>query len=217
MHSILKNAPAMKEKNLYYRVLMLILTAVCSSFLLAPVIVGYMSNFTTYDQSSTFCLFKGLFAFTLIIFSILYFVTQKIYSLFIPSLVGFITSLFPLFRSIGDYQYVKSVADKFSMSQDYSAYYISIAIYLAYTLLCILTGLYVTGYFKWSIIILVISAISSLATLFVAIDKAITYDAGSFEILTFLSTSFTSLIPVVAVSSSQRNLDKTKSTERNSK
>lgn len=214
MHSIFKNAPAIKEKNLYYRILMLILTAVCSSFLLAPVIVGYMSKFTAYDQSLSYCLFKGLFALSLIVSAILYFVSQKIYTLIIPSLVGLITSLFPLFKSIGDYQYVKSVADKFSMSQDYSAYYISIALYLAYTLLCLLSVLYVSGYFKWYVVILVLSAISSSATLFVAIDKAITYNADSFEVLTFLNTALICLIPVVAVSSTHKGTSKTKDTVR---
>lgn len=210
MFSLFKNAPQLKERNSHFRIILLIMAVISSSFILAPVLVGFMSNFTARDESALYCLCKGIFGISLIAGVSLIAVDKKIYHAVYPCIFGFFTALFPLFGSIGDYQYVKSVAEKFSMAQDYSAYWISIGVYLLYAILCVFTALYVSGYFKWSVVILVLSALSSLATVFIAIDKSITYDTTTFEILILTSIAFTSLMPVVLVSSTQRSVSKAK-------
>ena len=217
MISIFKKAPQIKESNITYRNIMLLSIEISSSFLFATTIVGIMSDFTFSDESAAHIIFKGIFAVSMIIVGIMYFISKKIYCLVYACIVGFITVMFPLFSSISDYRYVKSIADKFSMSQDYTSFLLSIGIYLLYTILCFLTGLYVTGYFKYSIIVTLVSVITSLATLFMAIDRAINYDTSIFDIITFGSTCITSLIPIIAVSSAKDINNKTKHSERTEK
>ena len=217
MNPILKNAPVLKEKNLSHRIVMLVLAAICSAFLLATALVGFMSKFTASEDSAAYCVFKMIFAFSLIISAVFYYTNQKMYHLFYASFVGLITSLFPFISSIRDMQYVKSIADKFSMSQDYTAYLISIGIYLLYTLLCALTALYVTGFFNRPVFLMALCVVTSLATLFETIDKALNYDTTVFALLAFASTSLTSLMPIVALFSADNKSQTSQRSKRKSK
>lgn len=212
MLSFFKNAPQLKEQSRVFRIILIVMSVISSAFILAPVLVGFMSNFTARDESAMYCFFKGLFGISLIVGAVLIAVDKKIHHAVYPCIFGFITTIFPLFDSIGDYRYVKSVAEKFSMSQDYSAYLISIGIHLLYAILCIITALCVSGHFKFSVVILVLSALSSLATVFIAIDKLITYDTTTFDILILLSIAFTCVLPVVLISSSGRTISKSAKT-----
>lgn len=204
MNLIFKNAPQMREKNTLHRIFILILSTVSSAFLLAPVIVGFMSNFTQGSNSAAYCFFKGLFAVSLIICACICFASRRISTMLLPCILGLITAIFPLFESIADYRYIKTIAEKFSFDQDFTAYLIAMGIYLAYAVLCIFSAFYVTGLIKSSIIVLLFSVVSSLGTLFIAIDKGLNYDTTTFEVITFASATITTLIPLVAVISSKR-------------
>ena len=206
MNTIFKNAPQARDKDIVNRILILVLSVISAAFLFAPVIVSFISNFTQGTSSVAYSIFKGLFALSLIICAAITFATRRVASMLLPCILGLVTVIFPLFESIKDYSYIKSIAEKFSFDQDYTAYLIAMGIYLAYAILCIFSAFYVTGIIKSSIFVTLMSVVSSLGTLFIAIDKGTNYDTTTFDVLTFASATITTLIPFVAVLGCKRNV-----------
>lgn len=208
MLSLKINAPKIKEKTNSIRIIIPILSLISSIFIFAPVIVGFKSNFTTGDYSAAYLVFRGLFGISLIICSVIFSYSKSTFISGVASLFAFITSLFPFIGSISEFAQVRAFAQQYSMTADYSTYLESMAIYLAFTLLSLFTFLYSTGILPVSIVVLVLSVVSFLATIFISVQKVITFNISIFDTLCFGYCALTSVLPILLVASTEKNKSK---------
>ena len=201
MLTIIKNKPVVKEKSNAYVIAVVILSLLSLTLLFLPVIVNIMNGFSTVNgaDDKIYYLLRGLFGISIAISAGIFAVKKDVAIAAAPCFVGFITVLFPLYDSIASLVKAHKVAQQLSMSVGYGPYLINIGEYLLFTLLCIFTFLYSIGMFRNTLIITLISVISSMASLFTIIDKFITYDISTYEILSFGYVVFATLIPLVLI------------------
>lgn len=198
MTSIFKNKPEIKDKNIVYRVAVAVLALMSAVLILTPVVVCVLNGFSGTDSAADniYYVLRGIFGVALIVSTAVYIVNKDISASAVPCAVGFFMVLFPLYDSVAAYTNAKAIADQFSMTVDYSSYLISIAEYLLFTLLCLFTFLFSIGLFRQTVIIMVISVIASLATIFTSIDRIATYKIPVYEVLCFAYAAIASLIPL---------------------
>ncbi len=201
MLSFIKNKPEIKEKNTIYIVLIVLLSLLGISLLMLPVIVNFLNRFSTVSSADDmiYYILRGLFGVSIGIGAAVYAVKKDISIASIPCFIGFVTVLFPLYDSVAALTKAHSVAQQLSMSVGYGPYLITIGEYLLFTLLCLFTMLYSLGLFKQPFIIILISVVATLATLFTVIDKFITYDISTYEILSFAYAVVICIIPLILV------------------
>lgn len=211
MISLLKSKPELKEKSKAYVISIAILSLLSIILLMLPVIVNILKNFSATESTSDviYYLLRGLFGISLAIGTAVFLIKKDISASAIPCLFGFITVLFPLYDSVSALTNAHAIAQQMSMTVGYGPYLITIGEYLLYTLLCIFTFLYAIGKFKYTLIIMLLSVVGSLATLFTCIDKYVTYQIPIYEILSFGYTSIACLIPLLLVLSAKQNQNST--------
>ncbi|MBQ8001092.1 MAG: hypothetical protein IJ298_07845 [Ruminococcus sp.] len=198
---LLKNRPVVKDKCSGFISASIILSVFSIVLLMLPVIVNVMNKFSAVDGGSDiiYYILRGLFGLSLAVGAAVFAVKKDILSATIPCLLGFITALFPLYDSVAALTKAHSVAQQLSMAVGYGPYLVTIGEYLLFALLCLFTLLYSIGAFRYTLIIQLISVVASLATIFTTIDKFITYDISTYEILSFAYAAFACLIPLVLV------------------
>ncbi len=207
MLSLINNKPELKEKNTSYLITIAILSLISIALLMLPVVVCFLNKFSAVDNTSDviYYVLRGLFGVSLAVGTAILVVKKNIAASAIPCFFGFITVLFPLYDSVSSLTNAYAMAQQLSMSVGYGPYLITIGEYLLYTLLCIFTFLYAIGMFKYTLIIMLISVIGSLATLFSCIDKYVTYQISMYEILSFGYTAVACLIPLMLVLAAKQN------------
>ncbi len=215
MLSFLNKAPVIKEKNMAFRIILPILSFITSIFVFAPVITGFKWQEAVAGYSPVHLVFKGLFGISLIACSIIYAFTKNVPATGVAAIFGFISALFPLLRSVSDCIQAKNFSEQFSMTTDYSPYLISICVYLLLAMLCLSTALYSAGLLPYPIIILVLSAITLLAVLFVTIERVTALSVNIFEVICFAYAAFAVSIPVLFVLSvrTRKSIEKEQITE----
>ncbi len=204
MLSFLKNAPVFKGRNLVFRIIIPIIAFISSIFIFAFVIVGIKSNYSLVTATPAHLVFKSLFGASLLICSILYALAKNVPLSGLCSFFGFVASLFPLIQSIKDYFAAKSFAEQFSMTQDFSSYWTTTGVYALYALLCLSVFLYSTGFFPYPVPILVLCALSFLATIFITIERIVAYNLEPFSIMCFAYAALAVVIPVLFVLSTKK-------------
>lgn len=198
MKSVFTKKPKMKEKNsAIYIIIVSILTIVSIVPLLTPVIVCLFNGFTGTDGTAdnVYYILRGLFGVSLVIGTTAYAVNKDISAAAVPSLFGFAMLLFPLYENVATLTDAIETANKLSMTMDYTLYILNVGEYLFLTLLCLFTALFSLGLFRNVIIIMLLSVVSSLAALFIAIDQHVTFQISTYEILCFAYAVPTALIP----------------------
>lgn len=210
MRYILKNKPEIKEKNMVYIVITVLLSLLSLVLLMLPVIVNIMNGFAEAQGKSDiiYYIFRGLFGVSIAVGVSIFAVKKDASAVAIPCLVGFITSLFPLYDGVSSLTNAYTVAKQLSMSVGFGPYLVTIGESLLCTLLCLFTLLFVCGILKQSFVILLISVVTCLSVAFTAINNYVTYDITIFEVLSFGYTAIASIIPLVlvfAVKPSQRS------------
>ncbi|MBE6737175.1 MAG: hypothetical protein E7566_00765 [Ruminococcaceae bacterium] len=203
MTSIFKRIPVVKERSLYFRVAIIILSLISGAFMISPTIVYFIkksSPLTEMPTNSFFYILKALFAISIIIASVIFAVYKNTKVIAIPSFIGLLTTIYPFVYKINVYKEYKSFIEQFSMTADYTSYLVNIGIYALFMLLCLLTLLYSLGLLPNNLIVLVFSALTITAVIFVTVDRAkiIEYDIYNiYDILSFTYASVTALLPAV--------------------
>lgn len=206
MSTIFKNAPVMIEKKRSaYITLVSLLTAISIVPLFMPVIVCFLSEFTRTEgvADNIYYILRGVFGISLAVGAAVYAVNKKISAAAVPSLIGFIMLLFPLYTSVADYTSVLNLADQLGMTVDYTLYIVNIAIYLLFTLLCLFTFLFSVGWLKQNLVILLLSVISSLFALYISIERYFTLEIALYDVICFAYSVTVSIIPTVIVMSAK--------------
>ncbi len=205
MLSFLKNAPVFKGKNLVFRIIIPIIAFISSIFIFAFVIVGIKSNYSLVTATPAHLVFKSLFGASLLICAIIYALAKSVPLSGLCGFFGFVASLFPLIQSVNDYFAAKSFAEQFSMTQDFSSYWTTTGVYALYALLCLSVFLYSTGILPYPIPVLVLSALSFLATVFITIERIVAYNLEPFSIMCFAYAALAVVMPVLFVLSTKRS------------
>ncbi len=208
MLSFLKKAPVFKGRNLAFRIIIPILSFISSIFIFAFVIVGFKSDFSLVTATPAHLTFKAIFGASLLICSVIYAFAKNVPLSGLCGLFGFIASLFPLILSIKDYFAAKTFAEQFSMTQDFSSYWTTTGVYALYALLCLSVFLYSTGIFPYPIPVLVLCALSFLATIFITIERVVAYNLETFSIICFAYAALAVIIPVLFVLSTKKSTAK---------
>ncbi|MGN0453259.1 MAG: hypothetical protein ACI4GZ_05600 [Ruminococcus sp.] len=204
MNTLLKYKPMLKESK-FFRYFAYILSLVGIVPLLMPVTVAFMSKFSriTSAPDILYIILRGAFGVALIVGMTVYAVNKKILGITVPAVFATVTVALPLYDSIDTYISAKRIAESFSMTVDYSPYLLTIGEYLLFFLLCLFTVLFSLGLFRYSVIIMVVSVVSSLAALFTAINNYVTYGIEVYEIICFAYSIAVALIPAFVVLSTK--------------
>lgn len=199
------NRPQLKDKNTIYTVLLILFSIIGLTLLMLPVVVNLLNGFSTISDSSekTYYILRGLFGISIGVGTAVFAVKKDIFGAAVPCFIGFITALFPLYDSVAEFTSAYSIAKQLSMNIGYGPYLITIGENLLFTLLCIFTCLYSVGLLKKPFIIVFISVMASLSTLFTLIDKYVTYDITLYEILSLAYTVIISIVPIILVLSTK--------------
>ena len=201
MQSLFSTKPELKEKHIPYTISITILALTSVVLLMLPVIVNILNRFSTIDTSLdiVYYILKGLFGLSIAVGITIYVLKKNVTAVAIPCLFGFITVLFPLYESVTAFTNAYSMAQQLSMSVGYGPYLIDIGEHLIYALLCLFTLMFSIGRFRYILIIMLLSVIGSLSTIFTCVDKYITYDISVYEILSFGYAAVACLIPLLLV------------------
>lgn len=205
MLSFFNKAPMIKDRNLVFRIIIPILSFISSIFIFAYVIAGFKSGFSLVTATPAQLTFKAIFGASLIICSIIYAFSKNVPLTGLCGLFGFVASLFPLILSVKDYYAAKSFAEQFSMTQDFSSYWITTGVYLLYALLCLSVFFYSIGIFPYPIPVLILSALSFLATIFITVERIVAYNLETFSIICFAYAALAVIIPVLFVLSTKKS------------
>lgn len=201
MNNVFKNAPAVKDKFNGSAILISILSLLSSVLLLLPVIVAFKSGFTQGNDSPVYLILKGLFTVSLIVCTAVFIVNKDIFASAIPSFIGAVMLIFPLVNSISSFINAKSRADFFGMTVSYEPYIIAICEYLMFFLLCVFTILYSLGYFRLPMVLLFISVISSILSIYTVINNYFVLLVPIYDTVCFIPACTTPLIPVFLITS----------------
>ncbi len=201
MLSFIKNKPEFKQNSQVFKAIILILSIISSVIIFMPVVVCFMSNFSNTLEASDniYYVLRGILGLSIIFTSVALIIKNNFSFCAIPSLISFIVLLFPFVKVIESFFSAIRRAELFSMTMDYSSYLLQVALYLIFAVLSILTFLYSFGKFKYGIVIMVISVISTLYSVFIAIERYITYLIPLYEVVCFSYSSIVSFIPFLLV------------------
>lgn len=201
MQSILSNKPELKEKHIPYTISIVILALTSVVLLMLPVIVNFLNKFSYCESTSdiVYYTFRGLFGLSIAMGVTIFALKKDISAVAIPCFFGFITVMFPLYKSVAIFTNAYAMAQQLSMNVGFGPYLIDIGENLIYTLLCVFTFIYAIGKFKYILIIMLLSVIGSLATIFTCVDKFITYNFSVYEILSIGYTAVACIIPLLLV------------------
>lgn len=221
MIKVFKKSPAVKENCVGFRITILILSFISSIFILSPAIAFFIrksSPLAEMPQNTMYYIFKLLFGIALISTVSVFFFAKKTAVLSIPAFLGFCTALYPLFQKIETYKQYNEFTTEFSMTADFTSYYVNIGIYALFTLLCLITLLYSSGLFPLSLIVTIFSVVTATAVVLITIDKAknVQYEIFNiYDILCFTYAFFASLIPAFIVLSTRKAAKDTADKPRN--
>lgn len=201
MQSVLSNKPELKEKHIPYTISIVILALASVVLLMLPVIVNFLNKFS-YSESvsdTVYYICRGLFGLSIATGVTIFALKKDISAVTIPCFFGFITVLFPLFKSVSTFINAYRMAQQFSMNVGFGPYLIDIGENLIYALLCVFTFMFVINKFRYILIIMLLSVIGSLATVFTCADKFITYNFSVYETLSLGYTVIVCIIPLLLV------------------
>lgn len=210
LFSLSVNSPVIKEKTLFWRIILVIFSLITGAFSLSPAIVYFITSkapLTEMPDNAFFYVLKGIFAISVVFAAVIFAVYKKATIVALPSFIGIITSIYPLMYKINAYKEYKSFIESFSMPADYTGYLVSIGIYTLYILLCLITLLYSLGLLPSNLILLVVSALTVTAVIFITIDRAKTvkFDIYNiYDILSFSYASVASLLPAFIATSTKK-------------
>lgn len=213
MFSIINKSPILKDKNSGYRIAIIVLSLICGAFILSPVLTFLLQGQAPLAEmpvGSFYYIIRGLFGITLLIASAILFITGNVTIVAIPSLFGLIASLIPLIDRIQKFIDHKTFIDKFAMTADYTSYLVGIGIYTLYALLCLSTLLYALGILPANLVVLIASALTITAVIFITIDRAKNIEYGIFDLYDIMCFSYTflaAMIPALISAATKRNTD----------
>ena len=218
MINIINKSPVLKDKSITTRIFVLIFALISGVFILSPVIAYFYKGYSPLAEmptSSVYYIFRGLFGISVLLAAVILFMFRNVTITAVPSVLGIVSSVFPLVDRIQKYHDYKIFVEKFSMTADFTSYLVSIGIYTLFILLCMCTLLYSIGFLPANLVVLIASALTFTAVIFVTIDRAKNIEYGIFnlyDILCFSYVSITSLIPALIASSTKKNIDNTEET-----
>ena len=219
MISLFKNTPSVKDKSTAVRYMILAIAFICTIFIISPVMVFLVKKenpLTEMPNSGIYFLFRAFFGISLLISGLVYLVYKKLSATFIPAIMGLIASVFPLIYRIDRYKEYKDIIERSSMTADYAPYLANIGLYILLMLLCITYIIYIFGIYRFNIAVLVFSALSATAVLFLTIDKAKTIEFNIFSIYDILCFSYgilVCLLPTFIVFTSEKAANKTEDSD----
>ncbi len=195
------NKHQLKDKSIPYLIGIVILSLSSLVLLMLPVIVNTLNRFSAIDSNAdiVYYILKGLFGVSIAVGISILTIKKDITAVIIPCIAGFITCLFPLYESVSRLTNAYTMAQQLSMAVGYGPYLISVGEYLLYALLTVFTLLFCIGKFRYILIIMLLSVIGSLATVFTCVDNYITYNISVYEILSFGYTALLCLVPLLVV------------------
>ena len=141
MQSILRNKPELKEKHIPYTISIVILALTSVVLLMLPVIVNFLNKFSYCESTSdiVYYIFRGLFGLSIAMGVTIFALKKDISAVAIPCFFGFITVMFPLYKSVATFTNAYAMAQQLSMNVGFGPYLIDIGENLIYTLLCVFT------------------------------------------------------------------------------
>lgn len=201
MELLSKRPQINKRSGIVYSCIIFVLVLVSLVPLFAPVVVGFMNSFSTSLGlwQNIYYIFRLFFGISLAIGISMLVIKKDVVSVLFPSFVGSLMLLFPCYDYISQFFSVLHSAKAMSMTIDYTLYIINIVQYLCLLLLCIFTFLYSAGYFRFSLIIILLSVVSFLGGVFLSVDKHITLLIPSFDIICFGYFIPLAVVPIFVV------------------
>ncbi len=220
MLSIKKTIPAIKEESLFLQIILIILSLITCAFSLSPAIVYFITKnppLTEMPGNASFYFFKSVFAISVLVTAVIFVVYKKAVVVALPSCIALLTTIYPLIYKINAYKEYKSFIEEFSMTADYTSYLVNIGIYSLFILLCLLTLLYSLGFLPSNLILLVVSALTVTAVIFITIDKTKSLEYNIYDIYDILSFSYASiaaLLPAIFAAVTKKTKSEKKETQR---
>ncbi len=216
MTDLFSKRPQLNNRSgIIYSCAIFILVLISLVPLFAPVVVGFMNSFSTSAGlwQNIYYIFRLFFGISLAGGISMLVIKKDVISVLLPSFIGSLMLLFPCYDYFSQFFSVLRSAKIMSMTIDYTLYIINIVQYLCLLLLCIFTLLYSAGYFRFSLIIILLSVVSFLGGIFLSIDKHITLLIPTFDIICFGYFIPLAIVPIFVVLSTTirpNNADKYK-------
>lgn len=210
MTSLFRNSPTVKDSSAVIRYIVAAFSFIGSIFILSPAIVFLIKKtnpLTEMPDNSIYFTVRALFGILLLVSGLLYCIYKKLSVTILPALSGMIAVIFPLIYRINKYKEYKNIIERSSMTADYAPYLANIGVYIIILLLCVTYIIYCLGVFRFNIPVLVFSALSATAVLFLTVDKAKTVEYNIYNVYDILSFAYgilVCIIPIFIIFTTQR-------------
>lgn len=218
MNTLLKRQPTYKGSAVYTAILY-ILAIPTAVLMLAPLVLGYMNEFSYIDSKSEliYLILRGISALGIIIAVNIVAIWKNVLFCSIPALFTSAMVVFPMATSINALIEAKRFADEYNMPADLSTYVLSTVEYVLFFLISIFTVLYCTGIIKLPVVIMAMGIPATMASAYSIYTNIVNFEIELFDVLTFAYAASASLLPVIITLACDNTKEKSSKKEKSEK